>query len=118
MIMPLPTTRRALRMLVAPFAVVAQLLVVALPLAEAAIERARGQNAGAHIEETGARTHYAHSEAGCAACAAQQSNACGEAAATLAPAIRRAPFPASSVDQRSAALVLSTHAPRAPPVVS
>lgn len=105
-------------MLVTPLAVVAQLLVVALPAAEAASGRDSSRSAGAHVEETGSRAHYAHSDTGCAACAAHQSSASVESATTPAAARGLAVPHASSTDRRSSSLLFSTYPPRAPPVLA
>lgn len=71
---------RLLLTVIAYLAMAAQLVVVLSPLAEG-----RERSWGSHVEAAGARQHFAHNEATCAACQARSIH--GTARRSVAPAV-------------------------------
>jgi hypothetical protein len=95
-------------------AMAAQLAVALSPLAEG-----RERSWGSHVEASGARQHFAHSEATCAACQARSIH--GTAAST-APPVGIVQHVALAPAQRSVEGFSGDHSPqdnpRAPPAVN
>ncbi|HSQ29943.1 MAG TPA: hypothetical protein VLN49_08845 [Gemmatimonadaceae bacterium] len=107
------TGRRLLVTVLALLAMAAQLAVALSPLAEG-----RERDWGSHVEADGARQHYAHSEATCAACQARSIH--GTTGRPSAPPVR-VRHVALGPSQRSIDAVSSDRFPqdnpRAPPTV-
>lgn len=110
---PARSGRRLLLTVIAFVAMAAQLVVALSPLAEG-----RERSWGSHVEAAGARQHYAHNEATCAACQARSIHGTARRSiarivvvrhVAIAPAQRG--FEAVSSDQ------YPQDNPRAPPAV-
>ena len=105
--------RRLIFTVLAFLAMAAQLAVALSPLAEG-----RERSWGSHVEAAGARQHFSHSEATCAACQARSIH--GTAARTSAPVavVRHAVLaPARPSVEGSSGDHYTQDNPRAPPTV-
>lgn len=105
--------RRLLVTVLAFVAMAAQLAVALSPLAEG-----RERDWGSHVEADGARQHYSHSEATCAACQARSIHGTAGHASAPPVRVRHAALPSSQrgVDAVSSDRFTQDN-PRAPPTV-
>src|SRR5512138_470156 len=105
--------RRLLVTVLAVLAMAAQLAVALSPLAEG-----RERDWGSHVEAAGARQHYSHSEATCAACQARSIHGTTSRASTPPIRVRHATLTSSQrgIDAVSSDQFTQDN-PRAPPTV-